>query len=271
MRNIVPAIVLILFIVSVVCGQTQQFCNQPESVVFDGLNNRYLVSNNKDGNIVQIGPDGTESYFNTELLWARGTQIVRNNLFVVCNLGVVGFDLKTAKKVMTVSITEAVRLNDITADLSGNLYVTDMRAGKIFKIKTSDGTYSVLVESGLSRPNGILFDQKNNRLLLCLFKKASPIQAVNLEDGSVATIATTNLAKLDGLTQDNEGNFYVSSWGTHSVYRFDETFSKPPEVFSSGHKGPADIFYNKKTDTLAVPNFKANTVEFISVKREKKH
>jgi hypothetical protein len=60
-------------------------------------------------------------------------------------------------------------------------------------------------------------------------------------------------------------NFYFSSWTTDKVYKYDASFTNPPEVVSSGHTNPADIFYNKFDDVLAIPNFHANSVDFISM------
>ncbi len=93
----------------------------------------------------------------------------------------------------------------------------------------------------------------------------APIVAVDLEDSTLTTIVETNINLTDGLTTDNYGNTYFSSWATNKTYRYDETFTNPPEVVSSGHNGPADIFCNKLQNILAVPNFNSNSVDFIPV------
>ncbi|MCP4579993.1 MAG: SMP-30/gluconolactonase/LRE family protein, partial [candidate division Zixibacteria bacterium] len=74
----------------------------------------------------------------------------------------------------------------------------------------------------------------------------------------------TELTNLDGLTMDNEGYIYVSAWGTNSVYRYDNDISSPPTLISSGHNGPADIFFNRRDRILAVPNLNIPVVEFIN-------
>ena len=55
--------------------------NNPESVVFDSLNDRYLVSNWTDGNIVEINSWGPQAYFNTDLERAAGLHIFGNVLY----------------------------------------------------------------------------------------------------------------------------------------------------------------------------------------------
>jgi hypothetical protein len=117
----------------------------------------------------------------------------------------------------------------------------------------------------LNKPNGILFDALNNRVLFCQFVYHAPIKEINLEDLSVNTILTTSFTNFDGLAIDGNDNIYVSSWGTNSIYRYDNAFSLPAELVSSGHSGPADIFYNLRDNILAVPNYYSNHVDFIPI------
>jgi len=239
--------------------------NQPESVVFDSLYNRYFVSNKGNGNIIQINSLGAQSFFTDYSTSIRGITIVGNTLFTAGDGGIAGFDINTADTVFTLTINGAQFLNDITSDGLGYLYVSDTNRGRIYKINISNQSYTNFVTSGISSPNGLYYNQENNRLILCSFRGNSPIQAINLSDSSVSTIVTTTLSNLDGLTEDNDGNFYVSSWGSNSVYKFDKNFVNPPELVSSGHGGPADIFFNKQSNVLAVPNFTANTIDFIQI------
>ena len=190
--------------------------------------------------------------------------IVDSILYVADISGLVTFDLTTDQKITTIPITGMIELNDVTADTSGYLYVTDVGAGKIFRVRISDYSYTTIV-SGLSKPNGILFDALNNRVLFCQFVYHAPIKEINLEDFSVTTVLTTSFTNFDGLAIDGNDNIYVSSWGTNSIYRYDNAFSLPAELVSSGHSGPADIFYNKLHNILAVPNYYSNHVDFITI------
>ena len=244
--------------------------NDPESVVYDSAYKRYLVSNWEDGNIIQIDISGQQDYFNTELSSTAGLHIVGDTLFVSSNegeySGIIGFLLSSGEIIFHVNIPEKQLLNDITSDLSGNLYVTDCEANKIYKIRINDQAYTTFVGSGLGYPNGIMYDHPNNRLLVlnCLLSYR-PIISVNLEDSTISTVVNTNISSIDGLTSDNNGNFYFSSWITDKVYRYDESFTNPPEVVSSGHIDPADIFFNKLNNILAIPNFNSNSVDFVQL------
>ncbi|MFC1569306.1 SMP-30/gluconolactonase/LRE family protein [bacterium] len=254
--------VLIVFLIIFMQTNAQNYLNEPESVVFDSAGNRYLISNKGNGNIIQM-VDGVQTVFNSDQTSIRGLHILGDNLYAACNAGVVGFNLATGVKTVTIAISGQNFLNDITSDGTASLYVTDTGVGKIFKVDPGAGTSSTFV-SGLSSPNGIYFDQNNNRLLVCYWKTNSPISAVNIADGSVTQAAATSLTNLDGITEDSQGRFYISSWGSNAVYRFENAFNGTPEQVSSGHSGPADIFFNQQTNILAVPNMNSNTVDFIS-------
>jgi hypothetical protein len=187
--------------------------------------------------------------------------IVDNILYVADISGLVKFDLTTDQKIGTILSPGMIYLKDITADTSGYLYITDRSAGKIFRIKVSDNSFTI-VASNINIPSGILFDARNNRVLFCQFTFHAPIKQIDLNDLSITTVLTTSFTNLDGLTIDGNGNIYVSCWEDNAIYRYDNMLSLPAELISSGHNGPADIFYNQLENVLAVPNFYSDTVDF---------
>ncbi len=255
------AIVTLLFLTG---GASAQFFNGPESVTYDALNGRYLISNVLSGNIAQISDAGDTTFFDTTLARTLGMTIVDDMLYVADISGLVVFDLTTDEKVTTIPIAGMIELNDVTADTSGYLYITDSSAGRIYRMRISDYSSATIV-SGLTIPNGILFDARNNRVLFCQFIPNAPIKEINLDDFSVTTVLSSYFANFDGLTIDGNGYIYVSCWGNNSVYRYDNAFSLPAERISMGHNGPADIFYNQRDDILAVPNYYSSIVDFLPI------
>jgi len=259
------AVLLIALLAGASVGQAQNLLWFPESVVYDAAHERYLVSNYLTGDIVSIDLQGNQQYFVQAQCCQNGLHIVGNTVYAACqDQGVKAFDLDTGQLVDHIVINGASTLNDITSDTSGNIYVSDLNAHRIIKIRLSDKNYSIFVSSDITFPNGIYFQERYNRILLVSLKNYSPIQSISLDDSSVVSLANTGLHTLDGITEDNEGNIYFSSWNTRAIYRYDSTFSGQPQLFYENDGGPADIFYDKFNCVLAVPLMDSNAVDFIS-------
>jgi len=257
-------LIAVFFISSI--GLAQNLLLFPESVVYDASHERYLVSNYLTGDIVSIDLQGNQQYFVQGQSCQNGLHIEGNTVYVACNSqGVKAYDLDTGQLTAHIIIDGASNLNDITADTSGNIYVSDLNAHLIFKIRLSDHNFSTFVDSGLTFPNGLYFQERYNRILLVSLRNYSSIQAIDLGDSSVVTIVNTGRHSLDGITEDNNGNVYFSSWGTRTIYYYDSTMTNPPQFFYENPGGPADIFYDKLNCVLAIPLMDYNMVEFISI------
>lgn len=258
-------IIIIMFLVSsVLFGQN--LLNLPESAVYDSLNSRYLVSNWGNGNIVQIDSTGTQSIWLSNVQCFAGLHIRDSILFVACReYGVKGFNLNTGENVLNVDITGATNINDITSDNSGNLYVSYPTGDAIYKINIATEQYWLFADIGLDVPNGLYFDEPNNRLLVVSYRMNSPIQEVSLTDSIAYVIVYPGLNNLDGISQDNDGNFYVSSWYNNRVYKFDSEFANTVEIFSNHGDDPADIYFDKVKNLLVVPLFFTHQIEFVEV------
>ncbi len=256
---------LVLFLLITPALNAQNLLRAPESIVYDSLYNRYLLSNYNTGSIVQIDSLGNQAYFVERQDAIQGIEISGDAVFVGCGYGVKGFDLETAELVLDVTIPGVQNLNDVAADTSGNLYVSDVYGHAIYRIRISDQVYSTFATEDISYPNGLFFDEVNNRILVCSFRANTPIQAVSLSDSSVTTLMDTNLSNTDGITRDDFGFYYVSSWTTLSIHRFDSTFSNPPEPFYSSGGGIADISYNRKDDVLAIPLMWTNSYVLLPI------
>jgi hypothetical protein len=245
-------------------SQSQNLLVGPECVVFDSLNNRYLVSNWGNGNIIQMDTSGVQTLFKSGYAHALGNCIIGNTFYFSAMTSVVGLDLATANVVMSLPISGAQQLDGMTGDDVGNLYVVESISQRVYKIRLATQGYSVFVSTGLSaRPQDVIFDRRRNRLLVCSWYNNSPIQAVNLVDSSLSTVAVPTMGNFDGLAEDNEGNFYLSSWATNCVHKFDSSFTDPPATVSGGHSGPSNLCYNSRDNILVVPNFNTNSVDFV--------
>jgi len=265
-RTILLGAVMLIMGYSAVLAQG--LISQPESVSFDTLNNRYLVSNVNGADIIQIDTDFvTQSYYQTDLGQYCASNHIVNGVFYVSVFPsyVKGYNLTTNELVADLQLPATASLDGMTADSSGNLYVVDTQYRKMLKIKLSDYSISTLVSGLKVSPQDITFDAENNRILVCYYHPNAPVDAVSLPGGALSTVVTTTIGYFDGITRDGNGNTYLSSHNEGgNIYRYGPTFTNPPELISTLPYGPAGLDYNKRDNILAVPDYNDHIVYFLS-------
>lgn len=237
-----------------------QTYNSPESVEFDYAHNRWLIANNSGNNILaRSSATGVLTVFAACSGGPHGIEIVNDTLYVCAGASLKAFNINTGTQLFSKSLG-ATFLNGITHDNNGYLYLTDFSALKIYRFNITNRTSSVFVTAtgGSASPNGIIFDQPNNRCVFVCWGGSAPVKAMDLTSGAITTLLTSTLSNCDGIAKDGAGNYYVSSWGTGSatgaITRFNSTFTGGGTTMVTGLGKPADIFYNTLTDTLGVPN-----------------
>lgn len=250
----------------------QNLLNNPESVVFDPANKRYLISNWGDGAIVQIDSLGNQTYFSDTLLnkfKIAGLYIYGDTLLAAAgdapNAGLFGFNVKTDILIFQIIIPDIGLPNDITSDKQGHIYVTDYWGDKLYKVVNR--IPSVMVKEGLNYPNGLFYDQNKDRLLiLSVMGKGAPVFSIDLTNSSLTTLIETGLVGgTDGITMDDEGNIYISEWEGDNIYKFSKDLNELPVIYSSGHNDPADIYLDEINGLLVIPNFGSNSIDFIPI------
>ena len=251
-----------------------QSYNSPESVEYDTLNHRWFISSTGNGTIQQRDAAGNISLFVNVSGSPYGLQIVKDTVYVAVSGKIRGYSLNGAVLGTNMAITGSSFLNGLASDTSGNLYATDFSSSpkKIFRINIPGQYFTTFASLGSTpSPNGIIHDPCNNRLVFVNWGTNAPIKSISLSDSSVTTLVTTTHSNIDGIARDKAGNFYVSVWGTNTIYKYNNTFTSAPQtLFTAGITSPADIYYAETLDTLAVPNAttsgaNANTVRFFGV------
>ncbi|MBD3170045.1 MAG: T9SS type A sorting domain-containing protein [candidate division Zixibacteria bacterium] len=235
----------------------------PESVAFDSIRNRYLVSNYYNGKIVAVDADGNHSYFKEGFAHCFGNHIYGDILYVSADNQLVGLSLETADTVFSIAIPANNNLDGNTHDDDGYIYVVDTGGG-IFKVDPVNHSYSIFVGSGLSNyPQDIVFDRFNNRLVLACYTTRAPILTIDISDSTVSEPFNYFPGNLDGISIDAEGNFYISSHQGGGIWKIDNTLEGDPELISTGHNEPAGLDVNFRDNILAVPNFRGHTMDLI--------
>ncbi len=254
----------ILLIISSICYAQDTYHN-PESVVFDPAADCYYVSNYGTYTVVRSDTSGILDTLGTNMTECLGMHLMDNILYVSCNRHVKGINLATGTVTFTQYLPATNWLDGMTSDLDGNLYVVDT-GGKIFKLNPATHDYHVFVSGLPNYTQDVVFDIQNNRLLAVAWQWHSSIYAINVADSSDITTFPTSTGYFDGIAIDPEGNVYIAShYGTDYVYKYDNSLINPPENIPGDFDEPAGLFYNAVDDILAVPNFEANTVDFIDL------
>jgi len=241
----------------------------PESVVYDSVYNRWLVTNqggiikqrnNATGVVTDFAPAGSGSH---------GIRIYNGRVYACVGSTIKGFSLATGTQEFTATLSGASFLNGMGIDQStGIAYISDFTGQKIYKLNLNTGVWWIYVPTAGGQPNGVYFDAPRNRLLICYWGTNAAIKQVNLADSSLTTITNTGFNNCDGIYLDKYDNVYISSWSPApaKILRYDINFSLPVAiVINSGLSSPADIYINKNSDTLGVPNSGNNTVTFHNI------
>ena len=237
----------------------------PESAEYDYTNNRWLIANTTSHEVLARNSAGVLSVFVTGLVSGPyGIEIVGDTLYCCSGASVKGYLLSTGANVFNLNIG-ATFLNGLAHDNSGNLYATDFSAKKIFKINIASSTFSAVASSLVQSPNGIVFDQANNRCVFVNWGASAPIKAIDVTTNAVTTLLATTLSNIDGITRDGSGNYYISTWGGQNVLKYDSAFANPAVTVTTGLSNPADLFYNTVNNVLAIPNAGNNTVTFLDL------
>jgi sugar lactone lactonase YvrE len=248
--------------------ETEATLKTPESVLFDGAGKVLYVSNidgkepwakDNAGSIAKVGLDGKV----IAVEWVKGLQApkgmgLHNGKLYVADLDrVVVIDVKKSAIAETIVVEGAQRLNDVTVDKKGVVYVSDMQGLKIYSITNSKP--AVFLEGGFKRPNGILAHGDDFYVLDsgALLKFGKDKQRTTVVEGMDAST--------DGIEHVQGNEFIVSCWAgvVYSVKGSEKTqlLDTRPQKSNT-----ADIGYDAKNKIVYVPTFFVNTVAAYELK-----
>lgn len=256
--------VYLLFFINITFSTSAQKPKGPESIAYDAKTKTYYLSSIYDNLIYEVKNDTITNKIVTTSP-SLGIGIYNNILYAAHNYKseddqIKGYDLTTKKEVFFLTIPKSLQLNDIEFDQKGNLFVTDRKDDKVYQVDLHNKTYTILT-SEIKTPNGLYFDQKQNRLLICNTVEKSTIYSYDLSKKILSSLYTTELPHLDGITMDTKRNIYVSSWSLDwkesAIFKFIPN-NNTPIIFLKNNKGMADITFSKTLKSILIANIYDN-------------
>ena len=228
-----------------------------------------------DGQISVIGLDGKVSVYASGLDDPKGLAIIGESLYVADKTKVLKVtpDGKSSVFVAPDQFTSTpIFLNDIEADLQGNLYVSDSGdilgkggGGAIYKI-SPDAKVKLLIndqqDPRIKGPNGLLADDTGNFLLEVDFVSGI-LYNLNTATGELTDVAE-GFGGGDGVVHHSNGTMYLSDWKNGKI--FSVNTKGDVTLLKDGYKASADIAITKDEKYLLVPDMKAGELDFIPLK-----
>ncbi len=245
-KNLVTLICLLLGFSG--AADAQYYFNAPNASAYNPFNNRYLITNQGSGEVLQIDSAGNKTLF------AKNLKSPRNIAFHKLPIGYAVLVLDSSRMVIydtvgniigTETISGIRQIQDCAYDsIAQVLYTTDRVRGCIYKTTFAAAAphtpHTSIWVSNLTKPSAIIWQKSKNRLLLVQDTANTKILAVSISDSSVQTVRSTNIKNAMGLAEDAQGNLYIASVGDKYIYQLNKYYSGNPKVLLSEPK-PGDI------------------------------
>lgn len=241
-----------------------QFIDGPESVAFDKLNNRYLISSLNNGRIVEIDLYGEQQLLHDFSVSVLGNCVDDNFFYFSTPNEVYIMDLLNDEIVNQIPIPESSQLDGMTTDNNGFLYVVDGLAKKIFKINLATNEVSTFASGiELDMAQDLYFDSKTNRILMCPYRANAPIYSIDIITAEFDTLIETSIGFFDGITLDENSNIYVSNFQDGEIWQIDSSLTTEPYLLKRNINQPSGLDYNQSLKVLAIPSFDDDKIIFL--------
>ncbi len=243
----------------------------PESVVQDAKGDIYVseigeFNKDGDGKIVRISVDGKLSTFSSGMDDPKGLTFHGKSLYVTDKNRVLKVEPNGKWAVIgsTMAFPQTpIFLNDIVADASGNLYISDSgnlkSGGAIYKI-TLDKKITIVLDERTPQilaPNG-LWIIKND--LYEVDFSSGILYKINLKNNSITKVAE-GFGGADGLIKSGK-NFFISDWKNGKIFKVQEG---KVSLYKDGFAAAADIALSYDKKSIIVPDMKAGSVTLLHI------
>lgn len=225
----------------------------PESVLYDAKSNSLYVSSMGSGSVVRMGLNGKiiKSDWVTGLSANKGSALYNGLFYTAETAAVAVIDVAKASIIKRISIEGAIMLNDLAVDSKGVVYVSDTRAGKVYRIERDK---PALYLENIPGANGLLTVNSDVYVL-----GSTTFQKVNAAK-EVTTLADGFESGLDGIVMVADGEFVLSNY-KGMLYYVKADGSNQVLLDTRAQRIMAnDISYDSKTKTVYVPSFGTNRI-----------
>lgn len=231
----------------------------PESVLYDSISNTLFVSCMGAGKIVRIGTDGKviKDDWVTGLRSNKGSALFNGLFYTAETSAVAVIDVEKSSVIKRIQVEGAKMLNDVAVDSKGIIYVTDTRAGRVYRI---EGDKVAVYLENMPGANGLL--TVNTDLYVLTSTNVEKVDARKV----ITKIADGFESGLDGIVMVSENEFIISNYkGILYYLKADGTKQLLLDNRTNGIMSN-DISYDSKTKTLFVPSYGTSQVIAYKVK-----
>lgn len=230
------------------------FYFEKENVLFVACMGKKQEANDGDGFIAKVKPDGNISQLNwaTGLNDPKGMAVHQNKLFVADRTQLVVIDITEGSILKRYDAENSKFLNDVTVGPDGEVYVSDMRDQRIYKLENNQFE-SWMHGADLENVNGLWVEDGK------LYAGNASIWEIDLKSQQMKKLVE-NTEGVDGLKYLGNERFIFSNWKGRVCIT---EGTKVTEILNTTdpRRNSADIDFDKTTSTLYVPTFFSNTVD----------
>ncbi len=231
----------------------------PESVLYDATSNSLYVSSMGSGSVVRLDNNGKviKKDLVTGLNSNKGSALFNGLFYTAETSAIAVIDVDKETIVKRIPVEGAIMLNDVAMDSKGAIYVSDTRAGKVYKI---EGDKPIVYLENMPGANGLLTVNTDLYVLTSTsFQKADANKVIT-------KIADGFESGLDGIVMIAENEFIISNYQGILYYVKADGIKQLLIDTRANHIMSNDISYNSKTQTLYVPSFSTNRIIAYKVK-----
>jgi outer membrane protein assembly factor BamB len=211
------------------------------------------------GTVTRTGTDGKliQKDWVSGLTSNKGSALYKGFFYTAETAAIAVIDVKTAAIIKRIPVNGAIMLNDLAMDDKGIIYVSDTRAGKVYRV---DGEKAELYLDNLPGANGLLTVHTDLYVLTSnSIKKTDAMK-------TTTTIADGFDSGLDGIVMVADNEFIISNYQGVLYYLQADGTKQILSDTRSERIMANDISFDHKTKTLFVPSYNMNRVIAYKVK-----